>query len=158
MVLFGKLLKRYVALSNRLTNSYETKFAYACDVHFPIFGSNPNNDGNYDGTTLFSAHQPVTYADLPDITKVKYYIPRLFKKESMLTAEDNFDNFYTDGEEGNRPFLETTYAKELPIQSKVVIYLEDTKANFVVDKKTAVEGADGKMLLRQYLIPLTGEY
>lgn len=157
MVLFGKLLKRYVALSNRLTNSYETKFAYTCEVYDPIFGDNPNNDGNYDGVTIFSTHQPVTYADTPDAIR-KYYIPRLFKKESMLTAEDNFDNFYTDGEEGNRPFLETSYSKELAIQTKVVVYLENTKANFVVDKKTVIEGADGKMLIRQYLIPLTGEY
>ena len=71
----------------------------------------------------------------------------------MNSPETEFDSFYTE-DEVNRPFIETTKKRELPIQTKVVVKQGQSIMKFFVDKKLVVTGADGFMLLRMYLSPL----
>ena len=71
----------------------------------------------------------------------------------MNSAEAEFDAFYTENEL-DRPFIETSKKRELPIGTKVVVYQGESISKFMVDKKLVVTGANGFMLLRMYLDPL----
>jgi hypothetical protein len=150
MTLIGKILSKYVGISNRMTSYYEKKYGLFCDIYFPLFGANANADGNYDKTSIFSTHQPAEYSNTPNITNIKFYIPQLLRKESMNSTESEFDSFYMEGDD-DRPFIETSKSRELPIQSKVVVFIEKSTLSFTVEKKTVVQGANGVMLLRMYL-------
>lgn len=147
--------QKYVNISNKITEYYERKFGLKCDLYFPKNSSNPNVFGNFDNINLFSTHGTVEYSDEPDVLSKKFYIPKLLKRESMNSPEDEFDSLYLDGEE--RPFIETSKSNELPIQTKVVVHIGSSTMNFVVERKQVVNGASGHQLLRQYLTPLTGE-
>ena len=74
----------------------------------------------------------------------------------MNSTDLEFDSIFL-GDYEKRPFIETTKKRELPISTKVVVYIEQSKMNFTVDKKTVVNGANGNMLLRMYLAPLLEE-
>lgn len=150
MVLIGRTQLKYTAISNRVTGSYEKKYSLPVDVYFPKFGANPNEQGNYDETNIFTTHQPAKYSDTPDITNIKYYIPRLLRKESMNSSDLEWDSFYLEGDD-DRPFIETSKKRELPIQAKVVVYIENSTLTFTVEKKTIIQGANGAMLLRMWL-------
>lgn len=144
--------KKFVRISNRVTSKYEEKYGLPCDLYLPIFNS-------YKGTTkyrdvkVFGPHQSPTYPKNPDHEKVLYYIPYLIKKEAMNSSEAEFDAFYT-ANELDRPFIETSKKRELPLQTKVVVFQGQSEMKFFVDKKLVVTGADGFMLLRMYLSPL----
>ena len=71
----------------------------------------------------------------------------------MNSSELEFDAFFLE-EEIDRPYIETTKKRELPIGTKVVVYQGESISKFFVDKKTVITGADGFMLLRMYLDPL----
>ncbi len=152
MSIIGRVNKSFVNISNKVTSDYEKKFGLPCDIYVPIINPNPNALGNYDNVNVFSTHGPVKYADVPDY-KTKFYIPHLLKKESMLSPENEFDSFYLEGEK--RPFIETSISKEVDIQSKIVVHIEDSIFQFVVEKKLVVNGASGHLILRMYLNPLT---
>ena len=83
-----------------------------------------------------------------------FYIPYLIKKEAMNSSETEFDGYFTEGE-SERPFIETSKKRELPISTKVVVHQGESIIKFFVDKKLVVTGADGMMLLRMYLSPLS---
>ena len=74
----------------------------------------------------------------------------------MVGNESSFEDFNMSNDI-ERPFIETSYSRELPYQSKLVVYVEDTTMYFMVEKTTGVPGADGYMLIRQYLSALAGE-
>ena len=74
----------------------------------------------------------------------------------MNSPDLEFDNIFL-GDYEKRPFIETTKRRELPIGTKVVVYIDCSKMYFWVDKKTVVNGANGHMLLRMYLSPLLEE-
>lgn len=148
----NEINKKYVRISNRLTKAYESKFALPCDIYFPIFPPYSSTT-KYRDMKIFTPHQSATYSDKPDITNTYFYIPFLIKKDAMNSSETEFDSFYT-AEEMERPFIETTKKRELPIGTKVVVYQGKSIIKFFVDKKLVVTGADGMMLLRMYLSPL----
>jgi hypothetical protein len=154
MTLIGKINKQYVGISNKMSDAYSDKFGWLCDLYFPINEPNPDENGNYDFVNIFTPHQSSLFCTDPSVSQVKFVIPHLLKKESMNSAEDEFDAFYLEEDNDNRPFIETSKTKELPIATKVVVFLESSKMYFFVDKKTVVNGADGHMLMRQYLAPL----
>lgn len=144
--------KRYVWVSERLTNSYEKNFGLPCDLYFPI---RPlyNEYTKYRDMKIFTPHQSYEYNKLPD-SHTKFYIPHLIKKQAMNSSELEFDSFYTEADAIDRPFIETSKKRELPIGTKVVVYQGESRMKFMVDKKLVVTGADGFMLLRMYLDPL----
>lgn len=150
--IIGRILKKFVDRSNRVTLAYEKKFSFFCDLYMPRFGANPNEDGNYDQTNIFTTHQPATYPSTPDVLNAKFYFVGLFKKESMNSSELEWDSFYLD-DDSDRPFIETSKSRELPIQTKVKIYIEQSTLTMMVERKQVVQGASGHMLIRQYLIP-----
>jgi hypothetical protein len=154
MNLISSIYKKFTNVSNKLIENYESKFGLLCDLYFPENSSNPGDDGNYDEVNLFASHGIVSYSSTPDVEGALFYIPKLLKKEAMNSPESDFETFFEDDE---RPFLETSKKRELPIHTKVVVYLSQSKMIFTVEKKTVVQGADGHMLLRQYLNPYTGE-
>lgn len=144
--------KKYVRISNRISSSYERVFGIPCDLYFPIF--NPySTTVKYRDSKIFAPHQSPTYSNKPDVEKAIFYIPLLIKKDAMNSSEWEFDSFYTE-EEIDRPFIETSKKRELPLQTKVVVYQGKSISKFFVDKKLVVTGADGIMLLRMYLSPL----
>lgn len=144
--------KRYVAISNRVTKAYERVLALPCDIYLPVFNKY-TKQVKYQDMKIFSPHQSATYKDTPDYTDVPFYIPYLIKKDAMNSSEIDFDPFYTE-DEPDRPFIETSKKRELPIQTKVVVKQGRSLIKFFVDKKLVVTGADGHMLLRMYLAPL----
>lgn len=144
--------RRYVHISNRVTNAYTRKFGLPCDLYFPIFNKY-DTVTKYQNMKIFAPHQSATYNDVPDLENVLFYIPYLIKKDAMNSPETEFDSFYTE-DEIERPFIETTKKRELPIQTKVVVKQGLSIMKFFVDKKLVVTGADGFMLLRMYLAPL----
>lgn len=152
MDLVNKLNKKYVYACNSITPHYEKVFGLPCDIYFPI-----NN--SYKGTTkyrdvkIFGPHQSPTYAKEPDIVKAVYYIPHLIPKQAMNSSETEYSPFYLEDEQ-ERPFIETSKKRELPISSKVVVHQGGSQIKFFIDKKLVVTGADGFMLLRMYLAPL----
>ena len=143
--------KKYVIISNRVTKAYERVFSVPCDIYFPIFPKYGNKT-KYRDMKIFTPHQSPTYRDKPDV-KTRFYIPLLIKKDAMNSSELEFDSFYTE-DEIDRPFIETSKKRELPIATKVVVYQGESISKFMVDKKLVVTGADGIMLLRMYLDPL----
>ncbi len=144
--------KKYVSISNRVTDAYTEKFGLPCDLYFPIFDKYKSTS-KYRDMKIFAPHQSPTYKDKPDYENVLFYIPYLIKKDAMNSPETEFDSFYTE-DEVDRPFIETTKKRELPIQTKVVVKQGLSIMKFFVDKKLVVTGADGFMLLRMYLDPL----
>lgn len=143
--------KRYVKISNRVTSAYENVFALPCEVYFPIYP--PYTDRTkYRDMKIFSPHQSPTYKKTPDL-KTKFYIPLLIPKEAMNSSETEFDSFFTE-DTIDRPFIETSKKRELPISSKIVVHQGQSISKFFIDKKLVVTGADGMMLLRMYLSPL----
>ena len=143
--------KKYVIISNRVTKAYERVFSVPCDIYFPIFPKYGNKT-KYRDMKIFTPHQSPTYRDKPDV-KTRFYIPLLIKKDAMNSSELEFDSFYTE-DEIDRPFIETSKKRELPIATKVVVHQGESISKFMVDKKLVVTGADGIMLLRMYLDPL----
>jgi len=154
MSLISRINFKYVGISNKLTSSLEETFGLLCDLYFPVNPPNPDENNNYNDVNIFNPHQDSMYNSDPSVCQVKFMIPHLLKKESMNSAEDEFDAFYLEEYAENRPFIECSKKRELPIGTKVVVYLESSKMYFWVDKKTVVNGADGHMLMRQYLSPL----
>ena len=143
--------KRYVGISNRVTPAYTRTFGLKCDIYFPIWDKYSMAD-KYRNMEIFTPHQSPSYKDTPDVT-TRFYIPFLIKKDAMNSAESEFDSFYTE-DELDRPFIETSKKRELPIGTKVVVYQGESISKFMVDKKLVVTGANGFMLLRMYLDPL----
>lgn len=144
--------KKYVRISNRVTNAYEQEFGMPCDLYFPIYNSYKSTT-KYRDVKVFAPHQSPTYPKKPDVVGALFYIPYLIKKHAMNSAEAEFDAFYTE-DEIDRPFIETTKKRELEIGTKVVVHQGESISKFFVDKKLVVTGADGFMLLRMYLSPL----
>ena len=143
--------KKYVKISNRVTKAYESQFALPCDIYYPIFP--PYTDQTkYRDMKIFTPHQSPSYAKKPDL-KTKFYIPMLIPKQAMNSSEAEFDSFFTE-DTVDRPFIETSKKRELPITTKVVVHQGGSISKFFVDKKLVVTGADGMMLLRMYLSPL----
>jgi hypothetical protein len=153
-MIIGKIGRIFVSISNKLTPAYEKKFGLWCDIYFPIQGANANADGNYDETNIFSSHGTVTYASTPN-SRQKYYIPHLFRKESMSSSEAEWNNLYLEEDTDQRAFIECPRSKELPIQTKVIVYIEDSTVGYTVEKKTVIQGPSGHFLMRMYLNPLT---
>lgn len=149
--LVNAINKRYTLISNSLTSAYEKAFALPCDIYFPIY--DPYNETTkYRDMKIFAPHQSPTYSKKPDLTTY-FYIPMLIPKEAMNSSETEFDSFFT-AEVIDRPFIETTKKRELPISTKVVVHQGKSISKFFVDKKLVVTGANGMMLLRMYLSPL----
>ena len=143
--------KKYVKISNRLTSAYEEVFALPCDIYFPIFP--PYTDKTkYRDMKIFTPHQSATYAKEPNL-RTKFYIPMLIPKQAMNSSEAEFDSFFTE-DTIDRPFIETTKKRELPIGTKVVVHQGASISKFFIDKKLVVTGANGMMLLRMFLSPL----
>ena len=151
--IINKINKKYVQISNRVTSAYEKTMALPCDLYFPIYPSY-NETTAYRDMKIFSPHQSPTYSKEPDVRKAMFYIPHLIKKDNFNSSEYEFDSYYTE-DEPDRPFIETTKKRELPISTKVVVYQGKSVSKFFVDKKLVVTGADGFMLLRMYLSPLS---
>lgn len=143
--------KKYVTISNRVTKAYERVFSVPCDVYFPIWDKY-HEESMYRDMKIFTPHQSPTYRDKPNV-KTRFYIPYLIKKDAMNSSELEFDAFYTE-DEIDRPFIETSKKRELPIGTKVVVHQGESYSEFMVDKKLVVTGASGIMLLRMYLDPL----
>ena len=152
MSVVNSINKKYVFISNRVTDAYTEKFGLPCDLYFPIFNTYKSTT-KYRDMKIFAPHQSATYKDIPDFEDVLFYIPYLIKKDAMNSSEMEFDSFYTE-DEIDRPFIETTKKRELPIQTKVVVKQGVSIMKFFIDKKLGVTGADGFMLLRMYLAPL----
>ena len=148
----NRINKRYVKISSRLIRRYEKVFGLPCDLYFPIHDEY-NEYTLYRDMKIFGPHQSYTYKELPDVTRTHFYIPYLIKKEGMNSSELDFDSFYLETEI-DRPFIETTKKRELPIGTKVIVWQGESRSKFFVDKKTVITGADGFMLLRMYLDPL----
>lgn len=151
--LLGKINKSYVYISNRMTEAYRAKYSFPCDLYFPIYKQNPIENGEYPTVDLFTPHEMPYYNDTPDVENVLFYIPNLLKAENMNSPDLEMDTMYMS-ENDARPFIECSKKDELPIQTKVVVYLEETVARYFVDMKAVVNGAGGQMLLRQYLAPV----
>jgi hypothetical protein len=168
--LLGDINRKYVYNSNSMTTAYERKYGLYCDLYFPMHNVSPQNpttkgepyyrnsadpqkSGEYNMVNIFEPHEQPAYRDVPDVPKAKFYIPYLLKKENMNSPDLEFDSIFL-GDYEKRPFIETTKRRELPIGTKVVVYIDCSKMYFWVDKKTVVNGANGHMLLRMYLSPL----
>lgn len=149
----NKINKKFVAISNRLTPAYEKAFALPCDIYLPIFNTY-KEDVKYRDQKIFAPHQSCSYAPYPSYENVLYYIPNLIRDKSMNSPETEFDSFYLENDATDRPYIETTKKKELPIQTKVVVKRGQSIMKFFIDKKDVVTGTDGFMLLRMYLSPL----
>lgn len=144
--------KKYVKISNSIIPRYERAFGLRCDIYFPI--NDPYNTvTKYKDQKIFGPHQSPTYAKRPDLEKVLFYIPYLIKDQAMNSSELEFDSFYLDTDI-DRPYIETTKKRELPLLTKVVVYQGISRSKFFVDKKLVVTGADGIMVLRMFLSPL----
>ena len=169
--LIGKINRDYVYISNNMTTAYERKYGLYCDLYFPLhnvspqkvtrtdnpkqipFMNNYNGTGEYENVNIFEPHEQPAYRPCPDVTNAKFYIPYLLKKENMNSPDLEFDAIFL-GDYEKRPFIETTKKRELPLSTKVVVYIEQSRMFFFVDKKTVVNGANGNLLLRMYLSPL----
>lgn len=148
----NEINKKYVKISNRVTHAYERTFGLPCDLYFPIF--DPYNEKTkYRDMKIFTPHQSPTYSKEPDVRNAIFYIPFLIPKEAMNSSEVDYDSFFTELTP-DRPFIETSKKRELPIATKVVVHQGKSISKFFVDKKLVVTGADGMMLLRMYLSPL----
>ena len=148
----NEINRKYVKISNRVTHAYEKVFGLPCDLYFPIF--DPYNEKTkYRDMKIFTPHQSPTYSKEPDVRNAIFYIPFLIPKEAMNSSEVDYDSFFTELTP-DRPFIETSKKRELPIATKVVVHQGKSISKFFVDKKLVVTGADGMMLLRMYLSPL----
>ena len=145
--------KKFVKISNRVTNAYEKHLSLPCDLYFPIYPTYSETTA-YRDMKIFAPHQSPTYSKEPDVKRAMFYIPHLIKKDNFNSSEYEFDSYYTE-DEPDRPFIETTKKRELPISTKVVVYQGKSISKFFIDKKLVVTGADGFMLLRMYLSPLS---
>lgn len=144
--------KKYTKLSEKLINSYTKVFGLPCDLYFPIHDEY-NEYTLYRDMKIFGPHQSYTYPDLPDIRHTYFYIPYLIPKDAMNSSELEFSSFYNE-DIVERPFIETSKKRELPIGTKVVVFQGESMLKFFVDKKLVITGANGFMLLRMYLDPL----
>ncbi len=144
--------KKYVYISNKVTEAYTEEFGLPCDLYFPIFDPY-KTDIKYRDMKIFAPHQSPSYPKKPNVEKTLFYIPYLIKNDAINSSELEFDSFYTETEI-DRPFIETSKKRELPLQTKVVVYQGESISKFFVDKKLVVTGASGIMLLRMYLSPL----
>lgn len=151
--LLGTINRNYVYLANRYTQALTDKFGFYCDLYFPKHEKNPVQNGEYPTVNMFEPHTMPIYNETPDVKNVKFYIPYLLKKENMNSSDLEFDSAYLTETE-QRPFIECSKKDELPIQTKVIVHIDDSEMRFFVDLKTVVNGAGGHMLLRQYLAPV----
>lgn len=154
--LIGEINRHYVYVSNNVTSSYEKTYGLYCDLYFPRHINRPDKNGEYQNADIFEPHEQPSYPTCPDVTGALFYIPHLLKKENMNTPDLEFDSIFL-GDYEKRPFIETSKKRELPIMTKVVVYIGDSKMYFFVDNKVVVNGANGHMLLRMYLSPLVEE-
>ena len=69
----------------------------------------------------------------------------------MNSTDLEFDSIFL-GDYEKRPFIETSKKRELPISTKVVVYIEQSKMNLVVDKKTVVKAAAKSAEVKPQLI------
>ena len=152
MDLVNKLNKKYVYVCNNITPFYERTYGCPCDIYLPINNSYKKTT-KYRDVKVFGPHQQPTYAKNPDYTNVLYYIPHLVPKQAMNSSETEYSPFYLEDEQ-ERPFIETSKKKELPVGTKVVVHQGESQIKFWIDKKLVVTGACGFMLLRMYLSPL----
>ena len=148
----NEINKRYVKISNRVTHAYERAFGLPCDLYFPVFDPYDTKT-KYRDMKIFTPHQSPTYSKEPDVRNAIFYIPFLIPKEAMNSSEVDYDSFFTETTP-DRPFIETSKKRELPIATKVVVHQGNSLIKFFVDKKLVVTGANGMMLLRMYLSPL----
>lgn len=144
--------KRYVRISNRYTHRMEKVYGLPCDLYFPVYEPYSTTT-KYRDMKIFAPHQSPTYKSEPDVKGAYFYIPFLIPKNSMNSSEADFDSFFPE-DVIDRPFIETSKKRELPISTKVVVHQGKSTSKFFVDKKLVVTGADGMMLLRMYLSPL----
>ena len=126
MGLIGRINSEYVDISNRMTSAYERKMYFLCDLYFPETEVSPDVYGTYHETNIFGPHQMPDYPEKPSIENAKFYIPHLLRRENVNSPEDQFDAFYAD-ESGNRPYIETSKRRELPLMTKVVVKIEKSK-------------------------------
>ena len=156
--LVGKINKRYVNICNSVTKAYEKTYGVICDIYFPINNSEPNDYGTFEQVDIFARRQSTKYATEPNanIVGAKLVIIGLFKKESMNSPTNEFDAFYLSDDDA-RPFIECSKAEELPVMSKIVVYIENSIFRFYVDRQTVTNGADGHLIMRQYLAPLSDD-
>ncbi len=155
MSIIGNIGKKYRLISDKVTDKLEEVHGVPCNVFYPINVPNPNANGNYDNINLFATHGVVPYSDTPDFNR-NYYIPYLLKKEIMPSPEDVFDTFYNEDTEFVQPYIETSYSEELPRMTKIEATVGDSKLYLMVERKGSVVQS-GVLLLRMYLIPMTGE-
>ena len=76
-----------------------------------------------------------------------FFAPKLYKGTARGQKHGKRTTIYT--------YIETKSARELPIATKVVVHIDKSRKMFFVDQKTVVNGANGHMLMRMYLSPLT---
>jgi|SRR5574344_184943 hypothetical protein len=151
--LVGIINRKYVIINNRLTESYKNTFGFYCDLYYPKNNPAPNSQGTYQDKNIFQPHVNCVYGEYPDKENQLFTFVGLYKKENVNTDEDTFDSFYAE-EDDRRPFIETSKENELQDYTKVVVYLENSKMYFYVDKKRVINGADGHHILRMYLSAL----
>lgn len=154
--LVGQINKKYVELCNKVTDAYTKRYGLYCDVYYPINNSGPNEYGTYEDVDIFNRRQSSSYKDEPDadIVNKKFTFVGLFKAESMNSPADEFDSFYLSDDD-KRPFIECKHSEQLPVMSKLVVYVEDSIFRFYIDRQTVVNGADGHLIMRQYLAPFS---
>lgn len=151
--LIGAINQNYVYVSNSMTEILTERYGLYCDVYFPRHKENPKDTGEYIRENIFEPHEMPYYSSEPDVKHVKFYIPYLLKKENMNSPDLEFDSMYLE-ETDERPYIEASKKDELPIQSKVVVYIGQSVMRFFVDIKRVVNGASGHMLLKMYLAPV----
>lgn len=153
--IIAKTYKKYTKVARDLVEPYANTFGFPCDLYFPIRTSKRNGH-SYQKVDLFEPHELPVYKATPDVCDYVFYIPNLFKKESMNSVSDQFDTFALQSQGiMNQPFIECNPDDELPDYTKVVIKVEGSTMSYFVDIKHVINGAGGHMLMRQYLSPLT---
>lgn len=153
--IIAKTYKKYTKVARDLVEPYANTFGFPCDLYFPV--RTPKRNGHsYQKVNLFEPHELPVYKATPDVCDYVFYIPNLFKKESMNSVSDQFDTFALQSQGIiNQPFIECNPDDELPDYTKVVIKVEGSTMSYFVDIKHVINGAGGHMLMRQYLSPLT---
>ena len=154
--LVGQINKRYVHICDKVTTAYSKRYGLICDVYFPINNAGPNEYGTYEDVEIFNRRQSASYNPEPnaDLPGKKFTFVGLFKAESMNSPADEFDAFYLSDDD-KRPFIECKHSEQLPVMSKIVIYVEDSIFRFYIDRQTVVNGANGHLIMRQYLAPFS---
>ena len=154
--LIGKINSRYVNICNKVTDAYTKKYGLICDVYYPINNAEANEYGTYEDVDIFNRRQSASYNEEPnaDLVGVKFTFVGLFKAEGMNSPSDEFDAFYLSDDD-RRPFIECQHNRQLPVMSKIVVYVANSVFRFYIDRQTVVNGANGHLIMRQYLAPFS---